>query len=139
MRAIAIALLVSLTPLAASAGDLTVTIDGVDNAQGSVLGALYANESSFLNPAYAVARFKVKASQGEAHYIFHGLAPGRYALSTFHDANDNGKLDRNLFGVPVEGFGFSNDAVGSGGPPKFGAAAFDFDGKAKTISIGLNY
>jgi uncharacterized protein (DUF2141 family) len=41
--------------------------------------------------------------------------------------------------VPTEGFGFSNDAQGAGGPPKFAQAAFDFDGQAaKTIVIHLN-
>lgn len=138
MRAIGIALLIFLlTPVVASAGDLAVTANGVDNADGSVLGALYASESNFLDPAYAVARFKVKAAPGEIHYVFHNLAAGRYALSVFHDANDNGRLDRNLFGAPVEGYGFSNDARGAGGPPKFSQAAFDFDGKAKSITVKL--
>ncbi len=26
-----------------------------------------------------------------------------------HDENDNGKLDTNLVGMPVEGYGFSNN------------------------------
>ena len=140
MRAIGIALLIfSLAPLTASAGDLTVTIDGVDNAQGSMLGALYTNESTFLNPAYAVARFKMKAASGEIRYVLGNLAAGRYALSVFHDASDNGRFDRNDLGVPVESHGFSNDALGSGGPPKFSQAAFDFEGKAKSITVSLNY
>jgi uncharacterized protein (DUF2141 family) len=140
MRAIVTALLMlAVTESAASAGDLTVTIDGVDNANGSVLGALYANESTFLNPASAAQRFKVKAATGAIVYVFHNVGSGRYALSVFHDANDNGHLDRNDLGVPVEGYGFSNDALGSGGPPKFQQAAFDFDGKAQAITIELNY
>ena len=36
---------------------------------------------------------------------------GRYALMAFADANANGVLDKNMLGVPKEGFGFSNDAT----------------------------
>ncbi|MFX8281946.1 DUF2141 domain-containing protein, partial [Acinetobacter baumannii] len=37
----------------------------------------------------------------------------------FQDANGNGRLDMNAMGMPVEPFGFSNDAVGNFGPPRF--------------------
>ena len=56
-----------------------------------------------------------------------------------YDENANGVLDKNSLGVPTEGYGFSNDAVGSGGPPKFGQAAFDYDGSNKSLTITLNY
>ena len=36
-----------------------------------------------------------------------------------HDENDNKKLDTNLIGIPKEGFGYSKDAMGRFGPPKF--------------------
>ena len=49
------------------------------------------------------------------------LAPGRYALSAFHNENDNGELDTNLLGVPSEGYGFGNDASAAFGPPRQGA------------------
>ncbi len=132
-----------LAPVAATsiakAGDLNVTVDEVKNGQGTILGALYSSEQTFMNPQAAAARYKLPAQAGQVHYTFHNLAPGKYALSTFHDENGNGKLDKNDLGVPTEGYGFSNDAQGSGGPPKFGQAAFDFDGTTKSITVTLNY
>jgi uncharacterized protein (DUF2141 family) len=41
--------------------------------------------------------------------IFKNIPKGVYAISLFHDKNGNGELDRNLFGVPTEGYGFSNN------------------------------
>ncbi len=41
--------------------------------------------------------------------LFEGLQPGTYAVRLMHDENDNGKLDRNLVGMPTEGYGFSNN------------------------------
>jgi uncharacterized protein (DUF2141 family) len=55
-----------------------------------------------------------------------------------HDSNENGKLDSNFFGVPKEGFGFSNDAMGSCGPPSFAKARVNLSAD-KMISIILKY
>ena len=140
MRHMFASLLVSgLVPVAALAGDLTVTIDHVRNDRGSILAALYDSEASFMKQPSARATFKAKAAQGEVQYVFHDLAAGQYALSVFHDENDNGKLDKNFIGIPSEGYGFSNGARGRAGPPAFNKAAFEFDGKTQSITITLSY
>ncbi len=56
-----------------------------------------------------------------------------------HDANGNGKLDSNMMGIPKEGFGFSNDATGSFGPPGFDEAKFNLTGKDQVVVITLKY
>jgi uncharacterized protein (DUF2141 family) len=127
-----------LAPAAAFAGDLTVTVKGVRNANGAVLGAVY-DEAGFMQQPRAKAVARVKAAPGAVVLTFHGLPAGRYAVATFHDGNGNGKLDRNNLGVPTEGYGFSNDAQGSAGRPKFGQAAFSFDGAAKALAVDLDY
>jgi uncharacterized protein (DUF2141 family) len=35
------------------------------------------------------------------------LPVGRYAVAVYHDLNDNGKLDKNVLGIPKEPYGFS--------------------------------
>jgi len=128
-----------LAPAAAHAGDLTLTVKEVQSAQGSVLAAVWDNAAAFPKPPAAKARCKVKAAQGHVTCVFHNLAAGRYAFIAFHDANDNGKLDRNSLGVPTEGYAFSNNAVGSGGPPSFDQAAFSFSGANQSMAIALDY
>ena len=139
MRLISLALFAALLPAVAFAGDLTVTVKGVKDASGMVLGAAYDSESTFMQQPKAKAVAGAKAAPGAVVLTFRNLPAGRYAVASFHDANGNGKLDRNNLGVPTEGYGFSNDAQGSGGPPKFGQAAFAFDGHAKAITLDLDY
>ena len=67
------------------------------------------------------------------------LAPGRYALSAFHDENDNGELDTNLMGIPSEGYGFGNDASAAFGPPSFEAAAVDVDAASGVTALTMAY
>src|ERR1700751_1493351 len=80
----------ALCPLAASAGDLTVTVDHVRSDRGAILAALYDSEASFMKQPLGRATFKVKAATGEVQYVFHDLPAGKYALTAFHDENANG-------------------------------------------------
>jgi len=136
--ALTIWLLLGATALA-SAANLAVTVKDVRNATGMVLIAVY-DQSGFGKPELAKAKQKAGANAGEVKFVFQGLPAGKYAVAAFHDENGNGKLDRNSLGVPTEGYGFSNDAQGTAGPPNFNQAAFDIDGKTdKAISFSLNY
>lgn len=47
------------------------------------------------------------------------------AISVVHDLNSNNKMDTNLFGIPKEPFGFSNNVMNPFGPPNFEQAAFN--------------
>ena len=68
-----------------------------------------------------------------------GVAPGRYAISVFHDANSDGVLNQNFLQLPAEGRGFSNSASGRLGAPAFSAAAFDVGTGAISVPIHLRY
>ena len=78
-------------------------------------------------------------SDGHASCIFDNAAPGKYAVSVFHDENSNGKMDTNFVGMPKEGVGASNNAKGHFGPPKFDAAAFHFSGGRLDLKITITY
>jgi uncharacterized protein (DUF2141 family) len=143
MNVQAVAFAIVLSALGAApvmAADLTITVKNVRNADGLVRIGLYDSAASFLKPPLAKTREQVKASPGEIKLVLHDLPAGRYAVSSFHDENGSGKVEYGPLGIPIQGFGFSNDAQSTEGPPSFGQAAFDFDGKIdKAISFSLNY
>ena len=68
--------------------------------------------------------------------IFENIPKGTYAVSIFHDENNNGKLDTNFFGIPNEDYGCSNNAKGFMGPPKWQDAKFKLNTN-KTLLITL--
>ncbi|MBL7981411.1 MAG: DUF2141 domain-containing protein [Flavobacteriales bacterium] len=67
---------------------------------------------------------QVKAEGSVVRIVLNDVAPGTYAIKAFHDIDRNGKLDTNFMGIPKEPYGFSNDAMGTFGPPSFEQAAF---------------
>ena len=107
------------------AADLEVTLTGMHSADGQALVALHRDSpgNAFPDEAGAVATQARPAGTGKALVFFPDLPPGQYAVAAFHDATDDGELNTNFAGMPLEGYGFSNDARGFMGPPSFAAAA----------------
>ena len=56
---------------------------------------------------------------------FDSLLPGPKAVRLFHDENSNGTLDTNFFGIPTEGYGFSNNPRSRFGEPSFRDRLFE--------------
>ncbi|ARV14997.1 DUF2141 domain-containing protein [Polaribacter sp. SA4-12] len=115
--------------------NLTVEFSGMKSDKGSLFVALYNNKTNFLKKGYRgeIAEIKNKKTV----VVFKNLPKGVYAISAFHDANDNKKMDTNFFGIPKEPIGMSNDATGFMGPPKYKDSKFNVDSD-KTISIKVN-
>jgi uncharacterized protein (DUF2141 family) len=64
------------------------------------------------------------ATGGKVTLQLTGLPEGPLAFTLYQDANANGRLDMNPMGMPTEPYGFSNNAAGHFGPPKFEQALF---------------
>jgi uncharacterized protein (DUF2141 family) len=120
---------------------IRVKILDIRNSTGTVACALFESRAGFptefLNSATNVMVIKIRKAQ--ALCTFEDIPPGTYAIGVIHDENTNGKLDANLFGVPTEGYGFSNNARALLGPPSFSAASFPYDGSALNMTIKLRY
>ena len=100
---------VTLFAAVVQAGELTVTITDIREAQGSLMVAVVNSDAGWNNQEKPVAAQKVAAGKGEMMLKFADLPAGRYAVQVMHDQNDNGKLDTNFLGIPSEGYGFSNN------------------------------
>ncbi|NML06691.1 DUF2141 domain-containing protein [Sphingomonas sp. G-3-2-10] len=119
----------------AAAATLTLHFEGIREAKGAVMIAIYKDEASW-NGGAPVRVAMLQVAQGNEVKV-EGLAPGRYAVKVFHDADGDGKLTMNPFGIPIEPFGFSRDAVGDRGSPAWDAAAFEIGAGASVQIITL--
>ena len=125
---------------AKSTGTLVVEMTGFRNDQGNVSVALFNQGQAYpKSPDKAVAIIYSRIVNKKASATFDQLPAGEYAVSVYHDENNNKKMDTNIFGIPKEGVGASNDARGHFGPPKYQDAKFYFDGTTKSISIRIVY
>src|SRR5436853_1567530 len=94
---------------AAGTARLNVQVNGVRSAAGEVAITVYADDRrKFLARGGKLMRIRVKAASPGVHTCF-WLTPANYEVAVYHDADGDQDFDRNLFGLPTEGFGFSND------------------------------
>jgi uncharacterized protein (DUF2141 family) len=114
--------------------NLTVSVSGLKNNTGVVKVGLYNSDETFLKTTYKSVVSEIK--NNEATVTFVGIPAGEYAISTYHDENNNGKLDRNAMGIPSEDYAASNNAKGFMGPPAYKDAKFVI-GKDSKIAIIL--
>jgi uncharacterized protein (DUF2141 family) len=91
------------------AADLTVVLRDVRAQTGLVKVALVDSQAGWEGQAAPVQATGGPPDGETATYVFKDVAPGPYAVMITHDENGNGKLDTNLIGMPVEGYGFSNN------------------------------
>ncbi|MEJ2636367.1 MAG: DUF2141 domain-containing protein [Calditrichia bacterium] len=117
---------------------LTVKITGLKNDRGKVMIALCNSEENFSSHEEVFRGAAVEVVNKEAQAVFKDIPPGEYAVKVFHDQNENGKMDTNFLGIPREKYGFSNNAKGKFGPPKWKDAKFDFVNPDTTLEIRLN-
>ncbi len=115
--------------------DLVVKVENIKKLQGSIKIAIYNHEDHFLTKEIRSSGQKIKANTIE--FSFSGLGEGIYAISLFHDKNDNGKLDANFMGIPTEPYAFSNNAKGIFGPPSFEECKFSIANGSSEIVISL--
>ena len=120
---------------------VTVTVTGLRNTKGHVLLSLFKDGKGFPDKVEkAFSKERLNISGGKATVHLNSLPSGNYAIAILHDENDDLKMKTNWLGIPVEGYGFSNNVMGVMGPPSFSKAQFSFtSGKSLEITIKTRY
>jgi len=142
MSRLLILLWLVIAPSTAQGGDLRIVVSRLRGDQGQLRVALYAGNDRFLDENAMVAGIRVRASavrDGVFAVTLHGLAPGQYAVTAHHDEDGDGTKNANLLGIPTEGYGFSNGAKGTTGPPAFDDAAFELGERPAEVRVELHY
>ncbi len=109
-----------LSATALFSNEIDVKITNLLNTNGNVLIGLYNKESSFSNMSKIFKGTEERISNDTLQYTFTDIPNGTYAIAIIHDENKNSNLDKNFFGIPSEGYGFSNNIR-----PTFRSASFD--------------
>lgn len=121
-------------------GDLNVEIDGLRNQKGQVCVSLYNNSRGFPDKSDRVLQKQcTKVTATPLTIKFQNLKLGSYAAVVMHDEDNDGTVNQDDLGVPLEGFGFSQNPEIVTSAPKFGDAAFFVAGAATDIKIKLIY
>jgi uncharacterized protein (DUF2141 family) len=118
MRTILFLSMILVASIAGAENKLTVVVDSIEKSEGKVLVAVYDSDNFLKQPLY-YGMAKVEQDVEEVTVVIENVTSGQYAVAVFHDENDNNNLDTGAYGIPIEKYGFSNNARGKMGPPAF--------------------
>jgi uncharacterized protein (DUF2141 family) len=118
-------------------GSLVIKIIGLESNSGKVLIALSDSRNNYYNYENPYLGVSAAIRNQEAVYVFNGLPSGEYAIKVFHDENNDNNLDTNFLGIPVEDYGFSNNARGLFGVPDYDDAKFFLTSGQKIVEINI--
>ena len=126
--------MVSITVCAMCQTKLQVTVTNIKGHKGDIIVGIFDSENFLKTP---IEGRTAKPLGDSVTVVFENLKPGKYAVSVVHDTNNNKDLDKNKLGIPKEGFGFSNNVLGTMGPPSFERAQIDLTAEPKELDIDI--
>jgi len=137
----AIAMLL-ITPLV-SAKTLEFTIEGIKSNKGKIYAQLFKGEENYQNNNAYLSSIAI-AKQGQVTITFNNLevddlGNDDYGIRYYHDENDNASMETNLFGMPLEGYGYSNNAKANYGPVGYSHIKFHMTNESQTNTSTIVY
>ncbi|MEO0376284.1 MAG: DUF2141 domain-containing protein [Cyanobacteria bacterium P01_A01_bin.17] len=127
----------------ATAEDTTINIEliGLRSQQGSIKVCLWQQKQGFPlceSGSTALKKADIQPGSSKVSVTFSGIPAGEYAVSAFHDENNNGKMDRDVIRRPKEGISLSNLTQISPAAMNFDSAKFSANG-ITSISLKMFY
>ena len=121
--------------------EITVTATALRSDEGMVRCSLYDDDDEFPeSPKHVIARAVARPAGRSGTCVFTSVARGRdYALVLHHDENNDNVFQKSAFGLPEEGYGFSNDVKPRLSAPSFGACKFHYESGALALALTMRY
>lgn len=119
---------------------LKVVVEGVHSGKGEIAVTIYPDDPSrFLIHHGSLFVERAAALSGNTNTCIFLPKPAVYVVAIYHDENGNGSFDRNGLGLPVEGYGFSNNPPTLLGLPAFRSVRLDVVHSGLTAHIQMTY
>lgn len=121
---------------------LRIHVDGLRNSKGNIGTVIYTSAEGWpddATKAYRIGPAEILPGRRDGTAVWENLPAGVYGVAAIHDENSNAKLDKNLLGIPKEGFGFANNPHIGWGPARFNEALVHVACPVTEITIHLQY
>ena len=115
---------------------IEVNMSGFTSNNGKAVIGFFVEEETFLRqPLQSLSTIILDQ---KSSVTFSNIPDGIYAISVYHDENDNGKIDLIMGMMPKEDTGTSNNPNTFMGPPKWKDAKFEIkNGEVLSFDIKI--
>lgn len=127
----------AITPHVASHTPLTLVIKNLASATAPVIVGLYGTKNKFPDPKDQLKEYHFIPNGKELIAKITDIPFGVYAMAIYQDVNSNGKIDKNMIGVPTEPYALSNNYHPKVKAPRFDNCKFNYDSIANTVTMTM--
>ena len=133
-------ILVAASAAGANAQHTQITVSGIRSDKGQVIVSLFKDEASYEDEKpFKKIPFDKKAIKNGTLVVNYKLDPGTYGITLLDDENKNGEMEKNVIGIPKEGFGFSNFFMEKKKKPAFSDFKTNIKGEGDKVQIKVKY
>jgi uncharacterized protein (DUF2141 family) len=119
---------------------INVVVEGLRSTRGDVVVEIYPDdEKRFLVPKTQVNSIHLKIESNPQSVCLPVPKPGGYGVAVFHDENSDRQFNRNILGIPTEGFGLSNNPPVHLSSPSFESVRFEAGEGETTVHVHMHY
>lgn len=118
---------------------LTITVKDLRNHKGQLIFGVFKSAEGFPNDSHKSVNWQIKPADADGVVFTADLPPGQYGASVLHDENKNGQMDKDLLGVPIEGYGVTNNPKPALRAATFDEARFTLPPEGASLTISLQY
>lgn len=116
---------------------LAIHVTGLKHQASNLYVAVFDSAIGFPKPEHSRETTTVAVTTDTVKFSLSLPDLATTAIAIFQDLNGDGKLTKNSFGLPIEPYGFSNNARSAFGPPSFSQTTFEVSEKIPSIEISV--
>jgi uncharacterized protein (DUF2141 family) len=116
---------------------LTLIITNLASRTAPVIVGLYDEKCKFPDPKGQLKIYTFKPDSITLTATIADLPFGTYALAIYQDVNSNGKIDKNMIGIPTEPYAFSNNYKPTVKAPGFKNCKFNYCADTNIVAMKM--
>jgi uncharacterized protein (DUF2141 family) len=116
---------------------LTLVITNLASRSAPVIVGIYNEKCKFPDPKGQLKVYSFRPDSFSLTAAITDLPFGTYALAIYQDVNSNGKIDKNMIGIPTEPYAFSNNYKPTVKAPGFKNCKFSYGADSNTVAMKM--
>jgi uncharacterized protein (DUF2141 family) len=120
-------------------GKLILIVNGIATENGSVRVAIYNSANTFLDAKRYTFTQNTQVGNNKFVQFTFDMPHGTYAVTCYHDINNNRDLDKSTWGFPIEPYALSMKNDIKWRKPTFNETKFYFQNQSQTLQLELKH
>ncbi len=116
---------------------LTLVIKNLASSTAPVIIGIYASNYKFLYKESRLKEYSFIPKRNTLKVQITDIDYGEIAVAIYQDMNNNGEFDKNLIGIPTEGYCFSNNFKPTIKAPEYADCKFKYNLKNNKITMNF--